>query len=131
MTFVTLLTTQLYFVAPHWATALGSRLVRLMIAPAKVVRLAFSGQISEIWRHFRLGCLKTFSWPFFGFISCWLAFKKLFGFWTLLWPFLRWNGCFEGKYCYSIFFRQHICKIFVINAISDARIQILVIFEGC
>jgi len=27
-------------------------------------------------------------------------------------------------------FRQHICKIFVINAVSDARILILVIFEG-
>jgi len=27
------------------------------------------------------------------------------------------------------FFRQHICKIFVINAISEARILILVIFE--
>jgi len=28
------------------------------------------------------------------------------------------------------FLRQHICKIFVVNAISDARILILVIFEG-
>jgi len=26
---------------------------------------------------------------------------------------------------------QHICKMFVINAISDARILILVIFEEC
>ena len=28
-------------------------------------------------------------------------------------------------------FWQHICKIFVINAISDARILMLVIFDEC
>jgi len=29
------------------------------------------------------------------------------------------------------FFRPHICNVFVINAILDAHILILVIFEGC
>jgi len=28
------------------------------------------------------------------------------------------------------FFRQHNCKIFALNAISDAHMLILVIFEG-
>jgi len=27
-------------------------------------------------------------------------------------------------------FRQHICKMFAVNAVSDARILIFVIFEG-
>jgi len=65
---------------------------------------------------------KYFDCPlaFFGFISSWLALTNLFDLSALL----KENITFH-------LFRQQIGKMFMINAISDARIQTLVIFEGC
>jgi len=66
----------------------------------------------------------------FDFISSWLAFKSFFALLAGFWPFYAEIASFEEKYYYSIF-RQHICKIFVINAISDPGILVLVILEEC
>ena len=61
------------------------------IVPVRFARLAFLGQISEIWPRLQLVGLKNFSWHFglFGVISSWLALKNVFGLLALFWPFLR------------------------------------------
>jgi len=58
--------------------------------------------------------------------------KNVFGLLALFWPFCAEIGScsYQGTYCYFIFFGNTFGKVFVTNAISDARILILVIFEG-
>ena len=114
--------------SPNFLEILGYAINEVVTVGSSVARLAFLGQI---WPCFKLvGLLKKFSWPFLDIISSWLALKNMFGVLTLFWPFLRWNRFLWRKTLLFHFFRQHVCNIFVINAIVDAHIQILVNIWG-
>jgi len=78
-----------------------------MQSSATVARLAFLS--------FKLVGRKNFSWPY-GLILSRLALKNAFSFLAIL----RWNRFLRRKILLFHFLRQHICKVFVINAISDA-----------
>jgi len=78
--------------------------------------LAFFGQISEIWRLFKLVGPTNFIWPYPGIFSSWLALKIRLTFWIF---------CCKRFLCRKKFtvllFRQHFYKVFVINATLDRR----------
>jgi len=63
---------------------------------------------------FQIGWPKHFIWPF-GIISSLLSLKNLSG----LLAFLRWEIYLWRNILLFRFFRQHICKTFLINAILD------------
>jgi len=98
----------------------------------RVARLAIFRPNFKNMDWFQVGRPKRICLPFglfFSFTSSWLALKNLCGLLVHFWPFYAKIGSYEGQYYYSIFSPTY-CKIFVTNAISDAHIVILVIFEA-
>jgi len=85
--------------------------IPLPAGAGQVARLAFLGQISEIWPRFKLVGLKKFIWPL-GLISSWLALRNSFVFLDLFWPFYAGKFYSEGKYCYYIFSATHLQNVF-------------------
>ena len=105
----------------NWVIAYRLALIHFTCSSSRVARLTFFRQNFINEASFQVG-LKNLSWPF-GFFWPHL---KLAGLKKCVWIFLRWNRCLSRNILLFHCFRQHNCKSFVINAISDARILILV-----
>jgi len=77
----------------------------------RIARLAFLGQISEIWPRSKLVGLKCFVWAS-GLISSWLVLRNSFELLTPFWPFYWEKFYSAGRYYYSIVFGNTFGKCF-------------------